>query len=104
MKDVATRRMQVGRRAPLLEALVRCQDGGAGLVAAGHELKEEHRPGAADGQVADLIDDQQAREDEGLEAVGEPPGLLGLLERGDQVRERAAVDPATALGRSPGGS
>ena len=45
--------------APFLEALVRGQHGGCVFVATGHELKEEHRPRASDGEVADLIDDQQ---------------------------------------------
>jgi hypothetical protein len=31
------------------------------LVAAVHELEEEHRPGMADRQIADLIDHQQRR-------------------------------------------
>ena len=32
--------------APLLEALVRCQHCGGALVAAAHQLEEQHGPGA----------------------------------------------------------
>src|SRR5690606_33581164 len=39
--------------APLLEALVAGEHGRGRLVAPGHELEEEHGPGAADGQIAD---------------------------------------------------
>ena len=46
---------------PLLEALVRREECGRPLVAARHELKEEHGPGTADGEIADLVDHQQRR-------------------------------------------
>lgn len=45
--------------APLLEALVGGEDGGSGLVAPVHELEEEGGSGAGDGDVADLVDDEQ---------------------------------------------
>ena len=67
------------------------------FVAAAHELEEEHRPHAGDRQVAELIDDQERREAEGLEALAEAPGGLRLLERRDEVGERAVVDAAAAL-------
>ena len=41
----------------LPEAFVRGQHGRSKLVAARHELEEEHGAGAADGQIADLVDD-----------------------------------------------
>jgi hypothetical protein len=75
--------------APLLEAPIRGEDRGGGLVASGHELVEEHGAVAGDGQVADLVDDEERRVGERLEAVAELGGGLGLLERGDQVGERA---------------
>ena len=39
------------------------------LVAPGHELKEEHGAGAADRQIADLVDDEERGEDERLEPL-----------------------------------
>src|SRR6266496_1158621 len=67
--------------APVLEALVAREHGARVLVAAGHELEEEHGPGPANRQIADLVDDHQAREDQGPEAVAQPARLLGVLER-----------------------
>jgi hypothetical protein len=71
--------------APLLEALVRGEDGGRALVSASHELVEEHGAGAGDGQVADLVDDEKRRIGERLEAVAELARGLGFLERSDEV-------------------
>ena len=48
---------------PLLEALVRREHRARPFVAPAHQLKEEHRAGAADREIADLIDDEHARED-----------------------------------------
>jgi tetratricopeptide (TPR) repeat protein len=62
--------------APLLEALVAGEHGGGALVAPAHELAEEHGPGAGDGQVADLVDDEERGEDQGLEPLGQPAGGL----------------------------
>ena len=45
--------------APFLKALIRGQHGGGFLVAAIHQLEEQHGPGVVDRQIADLIDDQQ---------------------------------------------
>src|SRR5207245_5501399 len=55
--------------APVFEALVARQHGAGMLVAARHQLEEEHRPGPAEGQIPDLVDDHEAREDEGAEPV-----------------------------------
>jgi hypothetical protein len=44
--------------APLLEAFVGREHRGRMLLAACHELKEEHRARAGDREVADLIDDE----------------------------------------------
>lgn len=85
---------------PLLEALVGCQDGGGVLVAAPHELEEQHRSRLADRQVTDLIDDQQRRMAEHSEAALESAGCLRLLERGDQICEGAVVDATAMLGGS----
>ena len=64
---------------PLLEALVGGEDGGADLVAPVDELEEEGGVRAGDGEVADLVDDQQRRVGEDLEPVLEPSGGLCLL-------------------------
>ena len=45
--------------APFLEALVRGQHGGSGLVAAVHELEEQDGANVIDGQVSDLVDHQE---------------------------------------------
>src|SRR6266542_41983 len=84
--------------APFVEALVGGEDRGAGFVAPAHELEEMHGAGAADWEVADLVDHEQAWEDERLEALQEVPGLLGFFQRGDEVGECPVVDPAAALG------
>ncbi len=88
--------------APVLEALVAREHGARVLVAAGHELEEEHGPGPANRQIADLVDDHQAREDQGPEAVAQPARLLGVLERRDEVGEGGVVDAAAAFGRGDG--
>ena len=45
--------------APLFKALIGREHGGRALITARHELKEEHRARTADGQIADLVDDQE---------------------------------------------
>ena len=45
-------------RAPLFKAFVGCQHGRRVLVAARHQLKEEHRAGPTDREIADLVDDE----------------------------------------------
>jgi len=47
--------------APLFEALIRREHRGRVLVPPCHQLKKEHRAGAPDREIADLIDDQQRR-------------------------------------------
>src|SRR5712664_4085098 len=59
--------------APAPEALITGQDHRPPLVAAADELKEEIGAGAVDRQVADLVDDEQARHRVDLEPVLEPP-------------------------------
>jgi hypothetical protein len=44
-----------------LKAFVRGEHRGRVLVAARHQLKEEHRPRTAEREVADLVDDEQRR-------------------------------------------
>jgi hypothetical protein len=61
-------------------------------------VEEQHGPGAADREITDLVDDEQRRKDERLQALGEPASLLGFLQRGDEVGQGAVVDPPAALG------
>src|SRR6266566_4680272 len=84
--------------APILEAFVAREHGGGPLVAAAHELEEEHGAGACDREVAELVDDQERREDERLEPLAEPTRRLGFLERRDEIGEGAVVDAAATLG------
>src|SRR6516165_3247082 len=88
--------------APLLEALVRCEDSGSMLVAVVDELEEEHRTVAAQGQVADLIDDQKRRVAQDTKPPGELPGGTRGLERLDETDERAVIHAPSRLGGSDG--
>ncbi len=45
--------------APFRKTLVGGEHGTCPLIPLGHELEEEHRAGAADGQIADLVDDEE---------------------------------------------
>ena len=65
---------------PLLEALVGGEHGRSVLVAPVDELEEQDGAAPGDGEVADLIDDQERGVGEGLEPVVEPTGRLGLFE------------------------
>ena len=80
--------------APVLEAFVAREHGGRPLVAAAHELEEQHRPGVADGEVADLVHDEERGKDQRLQALAQPARRLGFFERRDQIGEGAVVDPA----------
>ena len=83
--------------APVLEALVRRQHCGCAFIAAVDQLKEQHRTLRVDGQVTDLIYDEERRMGEGLQAVCKLASGLGLLQRGDEVDKGAVVDPAAGL-------
>ena len=52
--------------APVLEAFVAREHGGRPLVAAAHELEEEHGPGPREREVAELVDDERSGEDQFL--------------------------------------
>ena len=66
--------------ASVFEALVRSEHGRSALVAPGHELEEEHRAGAADREVAGLVDHQHGRMREDPQARVEPACGLCLFE------------------------
>src|SRR6185437_2761365 len=84
---------------PFLKALVRGEYRRGVLVAATHELEEEHGPGVADREIADLVDDEQRGKAECLHPVQESARLTRLLERGDEIAQGAVVDAPPALGR-----
>ena len=78
---------------PVDEALVRGQDRRAFLVPVGDELKKEIGLPAVDGQIADLVDDDETG------AVIRLALALGLLELADQRLHGREVDPdAVAAG------
>jgi hypothetical protein len=70
------------------EALIAAEDDGPALVAAQDELEEEVGALAVDGDVADLVDDEQLRLPRELEALVEPVLGEGLAEGGDEARGR----------------
>ena len=75
--------------APLLEALVGREHGRGVAVAPVDELEEEDRAALGHRQVADLVDDEERRVGEDLEAAVEPARGLGLLQGVDEVGQRA---------------
>ena len=87
---------------PVLEPFVGREHGGCALIAPVDELEEEHGAGRADRQVADLVDDQERRVGQDLEAVFQPARGFGLFQRGDEISQSAVVDSAPALSRGNG--
>src|SRR5213592_4012172 len=69
--------------APTAEALVAGQDHRPALVAAADELEEEIGAGAVDREIADLVDDEQARDGVDLEPLLQAPLRGRFRERGD---------------------
>ena len=66
--------------APVFERFVGGQYGGGTLVAAVHQLEEEHRAVVADWEVANLIDDQERRVGQYRQTLVQASGGLGLLQ------------------------
>ena len=71
--------------APGAEALVGGEDHGAFLIAPADELEEQVGAGLVDGEIADLINDQQSGDDIGLEFLVEFTFGQGFAEGGDHV-------------------
>ena len=88
--------------APFLEPFIGRQHSRCAFVAPVDELKEQHGTALADGQVADLVDDQERGIGEDFEAASQLAGGLGFFEGGDEVGQSAVVDSAPALSRSNG--
>src|SRR6266581_1404196 len=86
--------------APDGEGLVRGDEDGALLVAAGDELEEQVGGQTVEGQVADLVDDEELGLDEELEPFLETALGVGPGEGGDESGgggERGAVTESTRL-------
>src|SRR4051794_34855406 len=66
---------------PFFEAFVAREDRRGVFIAPGEQLEEEHRAGARDREIADLVDNHQAREDERAQAMREAPARLRFFER-----------------------
>jgi len=82
---------------PLGEAAVRGQDHGAALVAGVDELEEQIAAAGDDREIADLVDDEQARPAEEADALLQASFALGTGERRDEVGESREVDALACL-------
>ena len=83
--------------APGAEALIAGEDQRSLLVAARDELEEEVRTDPIDGQVADLIDNQQPRYGVVLELLLEPTLPQCAREDRDHVRRGGEEDAVASL-------
>ena len=84
---------------PLLEAAIGGKHGGALLVAGVDQLEEQVGAAGFDGQVADLIDDEQGSPVDVAQACAEGPGALGLGQDGDEFGQGGEVDALAGLDR-----
>ena len=91
--------------APFGEAAVRREDHRAFLIAGIDQLEEQVGAAAGDGQVADLVDDQQRSAGVEADLVAEPTLALGLGQRLDQLGQARPVDrpPGLYRGDTEGG-
>ena len=96
--------------APAAERLVAGDDEAGSLVAGGDELEEQVGGFGLEGDVADLVDDQQRVAAEADELGLQPPGVVGVGEAGDPFggggEQRPGARPGRrgSPGRWPGGS
>ena len=85
--------------APFTEAAIGRQDDRAALVAGVDELEEQIAAVGADGQVADLVDDEQAVTGKEAHALRQVAFPFGLGHRVHDLGQRAEVDAlASAYG------
>src|SRR5436305_228418 len=84
---------------PLSEAAVGGEDHRALFVAGVDELEEQIAAAGDDGQIADLVDDEQREAAEVSDPFAQGAFPFGFGERGDDIGERAEVDAATGLHR-----
>jgi len=83
--------------APFGEAAIGREDHGALFVTGVDELEEQVGAARGDGEVTDLVDDQQTAVVEVADFLGEASLAFGAAQHFDQLGEGAAVDPATGL-------
>ena len=69
---------------PISIGLIRGENHGASLVTPGDELEEQVGSQAINGDIPDLINDQQLDLGKGLELFLKPPLLMGFSEAGHQ--------------------
>ena len=85
--------------APFGESAVGGEDHGALLVAGVDQLEEEVAATGSDGQVADLVDDQQRGAAEEADLLAQPPLAFGFGEDTDDVGQGCEVDGPSSLDR-----
>ena len=88
--------------APFGKASVGGEDHGAAFVAGVDQLKEQVPAAGDDGEVADLVDDQQLGPAEEPDALAERALAFGLGERADEFGQRGEVDAAASVHRLDG--
>src|ERR1700709_275312 len=84
---------------PFGEAAVRGEDHRALFIAGVDELEEQVAAAGDDGEVSDLVDDEQGEATEVADPFAQAAFPFGLGERGDDIGERAEVDAAAGLHR-----
>jgi hypothetical protein len=77
---------------PVLECAVRGNHGGALLIAQADHLKQQVGSGLVNGEVAELIQDEQGRLGVFLELCLESPGDLGLGQCIDHINSAGKKD------------
>ena len=85
--------------APFGKAAVAGQDHGAALVAGVDQLKKQVPGDGANGQVANLVNDQQLRPAEKADALTQPSLAVGLGQAVDDIGERREIDRAPGADR-----
>ena len=83
--------------APVPEAAIRGEDGGALLVAGIDQLEEQVGAAGLDRQVADFIDDEQGDPVDIAQARLEGTGAFGLGERGNEFGQGREIDALMGL-------
>lgn len=84
---------------PFCEAPVRGQDHGAFFVAGVDQLEEQVGAAAGDGQIPDLVNDEQRGSGIEADLFAQAPLAFGLGERFDQLGKAAPVDAAPCFHR-----
>jgi hypothetical protein len=83
--------------APLRDHLVGREQHAAALVATRDELEEQIRAALLEGQIAQLIDDEELRLREEADLLGEATFGFGLRKRADERRRRDEEDGVSGL-------